>query len=299
MGTAVEIAVAQASPDRAGEAIAAGMGEVERLDRLLSHFRADSEIGRINRRAGKEETLVSSETLEVIEKALHVSRLSGGAFDPTIGPVFRLWNFREGKIPPPAALRERLSLVDYRKVRLDRIRSTVFLARSGMELDLGAVAKGYAVDRASAVLRGRGIENFLINAGGDLRVGGGKGKGVPWEIGIRHPRLSSGLIARLRLTQAAVATSGDYEKFFLRGGERYHHILDPATGLPARKCQSVTVLAPEALPADALATAVFVLGPERGLDLVFRLEGVHVLLVNRRGNVLLSPAWPEGVLLPP
>jgi thiamine biosynthesis lipoprotein len=245
------------------------------------------------------DTPVSMETLEVISRALYFSRLSAGAFDVTIGPVFRLWDFRQGKIPDEKDLQANLKRVDYRKIQVDRSRSSVFLKGRGMDLDLGAIAKGYAVDRASSILRGEGIENFLVNAGGDLKVSGTKENGEPWTIGIQHPRLPAERIAKLRLREAALATSGDYEKFFLRGEERFHHILNPATGMPARECQSVTIMAPAAMDADALATTIFVLGPQKGFSLVEQLPNIHAILVDRRGSVLVSPNWPAGVLLPP
>jgi len=299
MGTSVEIAVSQVDLKKAEEAISAAFREVERIDFLMSHYREDSEISRITRHAGEKEIQVSPETLEVIERALYFSRHCAGAFDITIGPVFRLWNFREGKIPEGKILRENLRKVDYRKIKVDHTRGSVFLQDRGMELDLGAIAKGYAVDRASAVFQKEGVENFLVNAGGDLKVNGSKEKGIPWVIGIQHPRLPSALVAKLRLSQAAVATSGDYEKFFSHGGERYHHILTPSTGMPARECQSVTIMAPSAMDADGLATTVFVLGPQKGLALLRQFPHAHAIIVDGRGSVLLSPNWPPGVLLPP
>jgi thiamine biosynthesis lipoprotein len=299
MGTSVEITVSQVAQKKAEEAMEAAFQVVERINFLMSHYRPDSEVSRISRHAGEKEIRVSPETLEVIERALFFSRISGGAFDITIGPVFRLWNFREGKIPDPEKLRAQLKRADYRRIRVDHSRSTVFLENPGMDLDLGAIAKGYAADRACEVLRKRGVENFLVNAGGDLRVGGTKEKAVPWIIGIQHPRLPSDFIARIQPKNAGVATSGDYEKFFLQEGERYHHILVPSTGMPARQCQSVTILAPTAMDADALATTVFVLGPEKGFSLVEKMPGVHSIIVNRTGSVLLSSKWPAGVLLPP
>ena len=299
MGTSVEITVSQTASRRAEEAMASAFREVERIDWLMSHYRQGSEVSQITRDAGERETPVSPETLEVIERALYFSRLSGGAFDITIGPVFRLWNFREGKIPDKKSLQENLKKVDYRKIKVDRAKSSVYLESRGMELDLGAIAKGYAVDRASAVLRKEGVENFLVAAGGDLMVSGAKGNGVPWTIGIQHPRLPAELIAKLRPARAAVSTSGDYKKFFFQGGERYHHILTPSTGLPARECQSVTIMAPSAMDADALATSIFVLGPKKGFALLERLPDVHAIIVDRRGSVLLSPRWPPGILSPP
>jgi thiamine biosynthesis lipoprotein len=299
MGTSVEITVSQTEAPRAEEAMAEAFREVERIDLLMSHYREGSEVSQITRNAGERETRVSPETLEVIGRALYFSRISEGAFDITIGPVFRLWNFREGKIPEKRSLQENLSKVDYRKVKVDRLKSSVFLESRGMEIDLGAIAKGYAVDLAAAVLRKEGVGNFLVNAGGDLTVSGSKEGGVPWTIGIRHPRLPSELIAKLQPSHAALATSGDYEKFFLQGGERYHHILTPATGLPARECQSVTIMAPSAMDADALATSVFVVGPKKGLALLEQLSNVHAIIVDRRGSVLVSSNWPKGVLLSP
>jgi thiamine biosynthesis lipoprotein len=299
MGTLVEIVVSQAESKKAEEATEAAFREVQRIDFLMSNYREDSEISRINRNAGQKETRISPNTLKVIERALEFSSLSAGAFDITIGPVFRLWNFREGKFPEEKNLRENLKKVDYRKIKVDRLRSSVLLQEQGMEIDLGAIAKGYAVDCASAVLKEKGIKNFLVNAGGDLKINGAKEKGVPWAIGIRHPRLPSQMIAKLSPRQAGVATSGDYEKFFVKKGERYHHLLNPSTGTPARECQSVTVMAPSAMDADALATTVFVLGPGKGFSLIERMTDVHTIIVDRRGSVLISPHWPEGILLPP
>ncbi len=299
MGTSVEITVSHGEAKQAEHAVEAAFQEVDRVDFLMSNYRSDSEVSRISRNAGKKEILVSPETLEVIERALFFSRLSGGAFDITIGPVFRLWNFRERKTPDEALLRENLKRLGYRKVRVDSAHSSVFLDEPGMEIDLGAIAKGYAVDRACQALGKKGVENFLVNAGGDLKAHGEKEPGVPWVVGIQHPRLPSEFIAKLRPRNAAVATSGDYEKFFVKEGERYHHILNPVTGKPARQCQSVTVMAPSAMDADALATAVFVLGPAKGLSLLAKIANAHGIIVNARGNVLVSPNWPEGVLIPP
>ncbi len=299
MGTSVEITVSQGASPKAEEAMEAAFREVERVDFLMSHYRPDSEVSQVTRNAGNKETQVSSETLEVIERAIYFSRLSEGAFDITIGPVFRLWNFREGKIPDDRSLRENLKRVDYRKIKVDRVRSSVFLEDRRMELDLGAIAKGYAVDLACAALLKKGVENFLVKVGGEHKAHGERDPGIPWMVGIQHPRLSSELLAKLKVRNAALSTSGDYEKFFLKEGERYHHILNPSTGMPAQECQSVTTLCPSAMDADALATAVFVLGPRKGFSLIEKLPNVHTIIVNRRGSVLVSPNWPEGVLAPP
>jgi thiamine biosynthesis lipoprotein len=157
-----------------------------------------------------------------------------------------------------------------------------------MNIDLGGIAKGYAVDRAFELLKGLGYRNLVVNAGGDLRVGGSKPDG-PWSIGIQHPRDPEKILARISVSDTAVATSGDYEKFFIHQGKRYHHILNPKDGFPAEGCQSVTILAKDAATADALATAIFVLGPEKGYALCQRLEGVDCLIIDKEGNITLSP----------
>ena len=299
MGTSMEITVSHPEAKKAEEAMEAAFQEVEKVNFLMSHYRPESEVSRISRNAGTKEVVVSVETLEVIERALFFSRLSGGAFDVTIGPVFRLWDFRAAKIPDDETLRENLKRVDYRKLRVDSARSSVLLEKPGMELDLGAIAKGYAVDRACEALQRKGMENFLVNAGGDLKAHGARETGVPWVVGVRHPRGPSDFLAKIRPRNAAVATSGDYEKFFIKEGERYHHILNPLNGKPARKCQSVTVMTTSGMDADALATAVFVLGPAKGFQLLEKIPNSHGIVVNARGNVLVSPSWPEGVLIPP
>ncbi len=299
MGTSVEVTVSQAEAATAATAARAAFAAMERVNVLMSNFRPESEISEITRRAGKGEVRVSPETLEVIERALDFARLSDGAFDITVGPVFRLWNFADGKIPDEASRKEVLKRVDYRKVKVDPAQSTVFLRERGMELDLGAIAKGYAVDLACAALLRNGAANYLVKAGGEIKAHGEKEAGQPWTIGIQHPRLASELLAKAKVRNAALSTSGDYEKFFLRNGERYHHILNPATGLPARETQSVVILAEKSMDADALATTVFVLGPEKGLSLIKKLPEVHGLIVNSRGTVLTSPNWPEGALCPP
>jgi FAD:protein FMN transferase len=299
MGTSVEITVSRPQPARAEKAVAEAFRECERVDVLMSNYRPDSEVSRITRHAGSEEVRVSPETLEVIERALEFSRMSEGAFDITIGPAFRLWDFRAGKIPDEPSRQEALRRVDWRRVLVDRPKSSVFLQGAGMELDLGAIAKGYAVDLACAAFLRNGVENFLIKIGGEIKAQGESRPGAPWSIGVQHPRLPSEFIAKIRVRNAAISTSGDYEKFFLKEGKRYHHVLNPATGLPAEGCQSVTVLAPTSMEADALATTVFVLGPEKGLSLVEKMANVHAIIVNRRGSVQISPHWPEGVLSPP
>ncbi len=249
-----------------------------------------SDVSHINQSAGKEGVKVSRETIEVLKRAQEVSKLSEGGFDITVGPLVQLWRkARErGMSPEMEEVKETLNLVNFRNLKI-HYGGKVSLRKKGMSIDLGGIAKGYAVDRAFELLKGVGYKNLVVNAGGDLRVGGSKPEG-PWSIGIQHPRDPEKIMARISVSDAAVATSGDYEKFFIHQGKRYHHILNPKNGFPAEGCQSVTVLHKEGAAADALATAIFVLGPEKGYALCQRLEGVDYLIVDQEGNVTLSPS---------
>jgi thiamine biosynthesis lipoprotein len=255
----------------------------------MSPWIESSDVSRINRSAGNDGVKVSPETIEVIKRAQEVSKLSGGGFDITVGPLVQLWRkARERGIPPEMKeVKETLHLVNFRNLKTS-YGGKVLLKKKGMAIDLGGIAKGYAVDRVFELLKGLGYRNLVVNAGGDLRIGGSKPEG-PWSIGIQHPRDPEKMVARIFLSDTAVATSGDYEKFFIHQDKRYHHILDPRNGFPAEGCQSVTILHKEGLTADALATAVFVLGPEKGYSLCQKLQGLDCLIIDQEGNVTLSP----------
>lgn len=299
MGTNVEIIVSHTDPRQAMIGIAEAFQEIEKVDRLMSTYHQDSEVSELNRQAGQKACRVSADTLAVIERAIYFSHLSRGAFDITIAPLSRLWDIKLQKIPAAESIKKAIRKIGYQKIKIKSASSEVFLSAPGMAIDLGAIAKGYAVDKACAALAKRGLVNYLVNAGGDLRGQGEKGKSQPWVIGLKHPRLKDELIAKIHLSAAALATSGDYEKFFIKNGERYHHLLDPFTGQPAQKCQSVTIMAPCAMDADALATTLFILGPDQGFALIAKLPDIHALIVDRRGRVLLSPNWPNGIIHPP
>lgn len=199
--------------------------------------------------------------------------------------------------PDIEEVKENLNLVNFRDLKI-QYGGNVSLGKKGMSIDLGGIAKGYAVDRAFELLKGLGYRNLVVNAGGDLRVGGSKMEG-PWSIGIQHPRDPEKIMARISLSDTAIATSGDYEKFFIHQGKRYHHILNPKNGFPAEGCQSVTVLHKEGITADALATAIFVLGLEKGYALCQKLEGVECLIVDKEGKVTLSPGLKGRISLSP
>jgi thiamine biosynthesis lipoprotein len=230
---------------------------------------------------------VPAELVDLLEVALSFSARTEGAFDPTFAAMWGLWTFGDDGVralPDPAEVARRLPLVDATKVAVDREAGTVFLPEPGMKLGLGGIAKGWATDRAVAILRAHGLHDFAVQAGGELFVAGGHGD-RPWWVGVRDPR-GDGPFARVRLSDAAFDTSGDYERFFEVDGVRYHHIVDPETGWPARASRSATVLAPDATTADALSTALFVLGPERGKAvLAAHFPGVEAVWVDAGGRV--------------
>jgi len=295
MGTVIEITLIGEDEELTRKAALQAFQEIKRIERLMSPWIESSDVTRVNRSAGKEWVRVSKETMEVIKKAFEVSILSEGGFDISIGPLTEIWRIaREKGIPPSAEdLKEKLNLVNFKNVWVNPEKG-IFLKKRGMAIDLGGIAKGYAVDRAFELLKSIGYKNLIVNAGGDLRVGGSK-IDQPWSIGIRDPRISQKIMAKISLSDTAIATSGDYEKFFMYQGKRYHHIFNPRDGLPADGCQSVTIVCKEEITADALATAVFVLGPEKGYSLCQKLEGVDCLIVDKEGKVTTSPMLKERI----
>lgn len=291
MDTLVTITVVTNSEGEAEKAIDDALSTIDRFSGLINFFSDRSELAQINGDAGIRPVRVSPDTLGVIERAVFIAEKSGGAFDPTIGPETRMWDFSKKIRPPDASIREKLGLVNYRDILVDREKSTVFLRRKGMMLDLGGIAKGYAADMALENLKRNGITAGLVAAAGDIRAFGLKPDGTPWNIGIKNPRQNSKadeLIARARLTGKAISTSGDYERYFIEHGRRYHHLLDPKTGYPAGGCRSVTVISDSGLYADGFSTAVFVSGPEKGMRLVTD-AGVDALIIDKDGGIHTTP----------
>ena len=296
MGTTVTfVAFTNARVDEAAAlaAMTRALDEIRRLEALMSEWRDDSEIGRVNAHAGEAVT-VSPETLEVVEKGLWAGKMSGGVFDITFQAMSGLWKFGSAqdptpKLPSPAAVAAAKKLVDYRKVEVSEAEHTVKLGKA-QQLGLGGIAKGFIVDRAARVLRDAGLDSFLVQAGGDLYGAGRKPDGSHWVSGIQDPRAPQGhYFATLDLDDHAFSTAGDYARSYVVNGRRYHHIIDPRTGYPATACRSVTVWAPDAFVADAVDDAVFILGPEKGLELVASLDGVGVVIVDKKNRVVVSP----------
>jgi len=294
MGTIVDATIRHPDIDAGKRALYEAFHEMGRVEDLLSSHKPGSEISKINRGAGARPVNVSRETFEAVRRAKDYATRFQGLFDISIGPLTSLWGFSDDApvtLPDSAAIAARRLLVDYRRIMLDERDTTVYLPERGMRLDLGGVAKGYAIDRGAAILEKDGVRHFLINAGGDVYAGGEKDVNTPWRLGVKHPRKTDALLARFDLGNYAVATSGDYERFVIINGKRYHHILDPRTGYPAAHSQSVTVLAPTAEEADALATYVFVLGYTQVLKTP--LASQPFLIVDAGGNVHYSKAFKQ------
>jgi len=290
MSTPINVQIFIRGREKGERLIEKAFEEAARIERIMEPLKGDGEVERLNKRTGGGWFRMSPELSCVLEASRKFWRLSDGAFDPTIAPVKWLWNFENGgRLPPEDILREKLRSVDFGRVdiRGDSIRFT----DPGTRIDLGGVAKGYVVDRMIGILRDGGASAVLVNAGGDISFSGRKpgdisflgrkSDGEDWVIGIRHPRMSRTFLIESN-PYPSVATSGDYERFFTEDGIRYHHILDPSTGYPARGCISVTVWTPTAMQADILATTIFVLGPEKGLALAERRDDVESLIFFER-----------------
>lgn len=295
MDTFVSIRAVGPNPEYA---IQAAFREMQRIESLMSRHIADSDVSRINQGAGEEPVKVSEETFHVIEEAINCSSLTGGAFDITIGPLMDVWDFgsEDVAVPDAEAIEEACSLVGWELVELDSVNKTVRLPVEGMSIDLGGVAKGYAAQEGARILREHGITHGLIDAGGNIVTVGLRSDGEPWRIGIRDPRgesIEDTIGPKLSVVDSAVATSGDYERFFIHNGKRYHHILHPETGMPVDTVMSVTVMAEDSLHADMLSTAVFVLGPDEGIKLVEGLDGISAMIVANDGNTVFSKGFGE------
>jgi thiamine biosynthesis lipoprotein len=246
-----------------------------------------SEVTRIVQKAGRDYVNVSDETLWILKQSMEVSKHTRGLFDVSIGSIKALWGFdREPfRVPDPASIQSLLSHVNYRDILFRD--NAVMLRSSPMRIDLGGIAKGYIIDRAVEFLKEAGIQSGIVEAGGDLRIWGKHPHRDAWKIGIKHPRgKANGLIGVLSTQAVSIATSGDYERFFIRNGKRYHHLLDPRTGYPASGCVSVTIVTESAILADAYATAVFIMGPEQGMQFIEQSEGIEgLILFEREGRL--------------
>src|SRR6476469_8613219 len=290
MGSSLTLMAWTADEDPANRAFDAVFAEFNRLDQLMSVWKKDSDILKLNAAAGDHPVPVSKDTLDALAAARQMSEWTGGKFDVTFGALSDIWKFdqdQDDSVPSQAAIAARLPLIDYRKLVVDMQAGTAFLQKKGMHANLGGIGKGFAVDRAVALLKAAGLNDFSIQAGGDLYVAGHRGD-RPWRLGIADPRAPDGAIfARVELSDSTFSTSGDYERFFIKNGVRYHHILDPATGQPGRLCRRVTILAKKGVLAEGLSKGVFLLGAEQGLALVER-AGADAVVVDAQNTIHVS-----------
>lgn len=284
----------------ADAAIAAGCGnkiftEMHRIDALMSPYKSTSELSFINNNAAVSAIDISAELAHLIGRSLYFSRISQGAFDITYASIGYAYDYRKRLKPSDQAVALRLDAIDYRHIRLEH-RKLQFLD-SDLRIDLGGIAKGYAVDRAIDIARSCGINQAMISAGGDSRIIGDK-RGRPWIIGIRHPRKSDEVVLVLPLSDTAISTSGDYERFYIENGKRVHHIINPSTGRSAQASWSATVTGADAMTTDALSTTIFVLGAIPGMALIETLDGIDAIIIDSNGKLHyssgLQPPEVEG-----
>ncbi|MBC8550728.1 MAG: FAD:protein FMN transferase, partial [Candidatus Brocadiales bacterium] len=282
--------------------------EINRLDYLMSNYKKESVLSELNRNASAEPAACNKELVGVIEQSLQYSNITDGAFDITIGPLMKEWGFfkKKGRIPGKEELESALESVSYKNIIIEEktIKSlakklvtvkTVFFKNPGTQIDLGGIGKGYAVDRAISVLKQNGISSALINFAGNIYTFGTPPGKDSWVIGLQHPRKSEGLLGTFEIRDKAVSTSGDYEKFFTIEGKRYSHIIDPRTGNPVKGIVSVTIVTGNATRADALSTGVFVLGLEKGMDLIEQLPDVEGIIVYEDTDDKLSTKTSSGM----
>ncbi len=283
--------------------------EMERVNSLLNNYDTESEVSKINKFSGEKPVEISPETMDVLQTAVKFADITGGAFDFTIGPLLKLWGFAKENAgldsdnPTPDKIEKVKEFVNYRALKLEKVNNgtntirSAKLLKKGMYIDVGAFSKGYVADRAMEIINNNGIKNALISAGGTIVACGKKPDSSSWKIGIRHPRKEDSFLSFVELKDCAVSTSGDYEKYFKKKNKRFTHIIDPRTGMPVNRHQSVTVIAKTGVESDALSTALFVMGTKDGIDLVNSLPGVEALLIDNAGKVFMSKDWPQKTVI--
>lgn len=283
MGNHFELTVVAGDEKWAHDRIDAGVAEIQRIERLLTTFSDDSETNHINQNAGISPVVVSTETFNLIERSLRISQVTQGAFDITYGSIDkRLWNFDQHmtSLPDKETAKKMVRLIDYRNVILDREKSTVFLKEKGMRIGFGGIGKGYAAERAKQVMKEQGVTSGVVNASGDLTTWGLQPNGNPWTVGIANPDAKHNVFSYMSITDMAVATSGNYEKFVMIDGKKYSHTINPRTGLPVTGIKSVTIITTNAEIADAMATPVMIMGIRTGLDMIDQIKDIEAVIID-------------------
>ncbi len=301
MGTFAEVSIYSNDEKTAGKAIEESLDEMERMDRIMSNYKKDSELSRLNKKAGKAPVPCNGELLDVIERSQYYSELSGGAFDITVSPIVALWGFfcEKGHVPPDKEIEKVLPVVSYKNIVINKSNdpkkpATIFFKNTQTQIDLGAIGKGYAVDKALEIIKKYGIDNGCINLGGNIYVLGTPPGKNAWKIGVQHPRNVNEILGYLELKNEATATSGDYERFFEFNGKRYSHIINPQTGRPVSGTIATTIVAPTGTEVDALSTSVFVLGHEKGMELIKKIPNAEAMIAYEEKDGKIAMNMTQG-----
>lgn len=293
MGTAIHVELWHTDKVIAEKNIQRVFDEMWRIDRLMSPYKKDSEITLINNNAPKHPVKISSELFNLIQKSINISKLSNGAFDITFASVGYMYDYRKKQKPSKKEISERLKSINYKNIQLNQKKQTVFFTRKNSRIDLGGIAKGHAVDNAIKLLQQHGIKQAMISAGGDTRIIGDK-NGRPWYVGIRHPRNKNESAVVLPLSQTAISTSGDYERYFIKNDIRHHHIINPSTGDSARELRSVSIIGSNSTITDALSTTVFILGLNKGMKLISSLKNIEAIIIDNNGHMHYSTGLKQA-----
>jgi len=293
MGTSTVVELLGETPQLAQKCSQRVFDEMHRIDELMSPYIEHSELATINRDAAQREVKISKELFNLIKRSIEYSELSNGAFDITFASVGHLYDYRMKQHPTDKQIKRKLSAINYKNINLNETDSRISFSHKNTRIDLGGIAKGYAVDNAIKILKNCGIKNALVSAGGDSRILGDK-NGRPWVMGVRHPRDETRVVVSIPLSDSAISTSGDYERYFIENGTRYHHIIKPSTGQSVNQTWSVSVMANEAITSDALSTTLFVLGTEKALQLINSLDDIEAVVIDANGKMFYSSG-----LMPP
>ncbi|MGB3088397.1 MAG: FAD:protein FMN transferase [Chitinophagaceae bacterium] len=291
MGNRFEITVVADNEKEGLAKIDDAVAEISRIEKLLTTFNESSQTNLINRNAGIAPVKVDREVFDIIHRSKRISDVTQGAFDITYGSVDKkLWNFDKNmtSLPDAETAKKAVHLINYRNVILDEKKCTVFLKEKGMRIGFGGIGKGYAAERAKYILQQKGVESGIVNAAGDLTAWGYQPNGKEWTIGIADPDSAHHPFSYLSITDMAIATSGNYEKFITINGKRYSHTIDPKTGLPVTGIKSVTIISPNAEVADAMATPVMIMGIKVGLDMVNQVKGLACIIVDENDKIYTS-----------
>lgn len=269
------------------------VAEMQRIDQGMSPYKADSELSKLNRLAAKQPVVISQELFDLLKNAEKIAELSEGAFDITYASVGYQYDYRNKQKPSQAQIDQALAAINYRGIVLDQSNNSVRFNHPKIKIDLGGIAKGYAVKNCLALLNTAGVKHGLVSAGGDTGLLGDR-RGRPWLVGIKHPRAEQKNAVHLPLANEAISTSGDYERYFVEDGTRYHHIINPKTGKSAWQVVSVSVIGQDPTYVDALSTTIFVLGLEQGMALINRLDNYEAIIIDNQQTLHFSQGLQQN-----